>query len=146
MSASFVTSLDSSPPHHFLKSWSSEAHGLPFPSPADLPDLGTQPMFAALQMDSPLLSHQGSPSGILKVKLLVAQSYPTLCNPMDCNLPGSSLHGILQASILEWVVISFSRGSSWPRGRTQISCIAGRFFTIWETREAPIDYVSHKKE
>ena len=42
----------------------------------------------------------------------VAQSYPTLCNPVDCSLPGSSVHGILQARILEWVAISFSRGSS----------------------------------
>ena len=45
----------------------------------------------------------------------VAQSCPTLCNPMDYSLPGSSVHGILQARILEWVAISFSRGSSWPR-------------------------------
>ena len=65
----------------------------------------------------------------------VAQSCPTLCNPMD-SLPGSSVHGILQARILEWVAISFSRGSSWPRDRTQVSCIAGRRFTIWATREA----------
>ena len=55
---------------------------------------------------------------------------------MDCSLPGSSLHGILQARILEWVAISFSRGSSWPRNRTWISCIAGRFFTDWAIREA----------
>ena len=50
---------------------------------------------------------------------------------MDCSLPGSSVHGILQARILEWIAISFSRGSSWPRDQTQISCIAGRFFAIW---------------
>ena len=48
----------------------------------------------------------------------VAQSCPTLCNPMDCSLPGSSLHGILQARVLEWVAISISRGSSWPRDQT----------------------------
>ena len=47
--------------------------------------------------------------------VLVAQSYPTLCGPMDCNPPGSSVHGILQARTLEWVPIPFSRGSSWPR-------------------------------
>ena len=58
------------------------------------------------------------------------------CNTMVCNLPGSSVHGILQARILEWVAIPFSRGCSWPRIRTQISCIAGRFLTIWTTREA----------
>ena len=60
----------------------------------------------------------------------------TLSNPMDCNLPGSSIHGILQARILEWVAISFSRRSSQPRDRNHVSCIAGRFFTIWATREA----------
>ena len=62
----------------------------------------------------------------------------TLCGPMDFSLPGSSVHGILlQARILEWVAISFSRRSSQPRDWTQVSCIAGRFFTIWATREAP---------
>ena len=61
---------------------------------------------------------------------------PTLHNPMDCNLPGSSVHGISQARILEWVTILFSRGSSWPRDQTWDSCIAGRFFTLWTTREA----------
>ena len=61
----------------------------------------------------------------------------TLCNPMDYNLPGSSVHGILQARILEWRAIPFSKGSSWPRNRTRVSCIAGTFFTIWAIREAP---------
>ena len=56
------------------------------------------------------------------------QSCLTLCDPMNCSLPGSSAHGILQARMLEWVAISFSRGSSWPRSRTRVSCIAGRFF------------------
>ena len=56
---------------------------------------------------------------------------------MDCSLPSSSVHGILQARILEWVAIPFSRGSSQPRDRTQVSCIAGGFFTTWTTREAP---------
>ena len=58
------------------------------------------------------------------VCVLVAQSCPTLCNSLDCNPPGSSVHGILQASILEWVVISFFRRSSPPRDRTWFSCIA----------------------
>ena len=66
----------------------------------------------------------------------VAQSCPTFCDPMDCSLPGSSVHGIFQARVLEWVAISFSKGSSWPRDWTQISRIAGRHFTIWATREA----------
>ena len=54
-----------------------------------------------------------------------------------CSPPGSSVHGILQARILKWVAIPFTRGSSWPSNWTQIPCIAGRFFTIWTTREAP---------
>ena len=66
----------------------------------------------------------------------VAQSCPILCDPMDCSLPGSSVHGILQTRILEWVVIPFSRRSSQPRDQTHVSCIAGWFFTIWATREA----------
>ena len=68
--------------------------------------------------------------------VLVAQSCLTLCDPMDWGPPGSSVHGILKARILEWVAISFSRGSSWPRDWTWVSCIASGFFTIWATREA----------
>ena len=60
----------------------------------------------------------------------VTQSCPTLCDPMDCSLLGSSLHGILQARVLEWVAISFSRGSSRPMDRTQVSRIAGRRFNL----------------
>jgi len=65
----------------------------------------------------------------------VSQSCPTLCDSMDCSLSHSSIHGIFQARVLEWVSISFSRGSSWPRDQTQISCIVGRCFTVWATRE-----------
>ena len=77
------------------------------------------------------------PSKILKLVKWseVAQSCLTLCDPMDCSLPGSSVHGIFQARVLEWVAISFSRESFWPRDWTQVSCIAGRCFTIWATRE-----------
>ena len=57
--------------------------------------------------------------------------YLTLFNSRDCSLPGSSVHGILQARILEWVAIPFSRGSSQPSDQTQVSCISGKFFTIW---------------
>ena len=71
-----------------------------------------------------------------RVKVLVTQLCPTLCDPMDCRPLGSSVHGILQARILEWVAITFSRGSSQLRNRTWVSCIAGRFFTVWATREA----------
>ena len=72
----------------------------------------------------------------VKVKVLVAQLCPTLCNSMDCSPPGSSVHGISQARILEWVAISFSRESSWPRHQIQVFHIAGRFFTVWATKEA----------
>ena len=61
----------------------------------------------------------------------VAQLCPTLCNHMDCSLPGFSIHGIFQARVLEWVAISFSKGSSRPRDRAQVSHIAGRCFAIW---------------
>ena len=69
------------------------------------------------------------------------QSCPTLCHLMDCSLPGSSIHGILQARILEWIILRSSRGSSWSRDRTRISyisCIAGGFFTTSATWEAQI--------
>ena len=59
-------------------------------------------------------------------------------DPMDYSLPGSSVHGIFQARVLEWVAISFSRGSSRPRDRTQVSHIVGRRFTVWATREASL--------
>ena len=72
-----------------------------------------------------------------KVKVNVVQSCLTLRDPMDCNLPGSSVHGILQARILEWVAIPFSRGSSQPRDRTHVSCIAGRFFTAEPPGKTP---------
>ena len=75
-------------------------------------------------------------------QVLVIQLCPTLCNPIDCSPPGSSVHGIFQARILEWVVMPFSRVSSWPRGQTQVSCIVRRFFTIWATREAQITHAA----
>ena len=72
------------------------------------------------------------------VCVLVTELCPTLCDPMDCSPPGSSVHEILQARILELVAIPFSRGSCWPGDWTLVSCIAGKFFTTWTTREAPI--------
>ena len=63
-------------------------------------------------------------------EMLVAQSCPALCNLKDCSLLGSSVHGVLQARILEWVAIPFSKGSSQPRDGTWVSCIAGGFFTV----------------
>ena len=65
-----------------------------------------------------------------RVVVLVVQSCLTLCDPMDCSLPVSCVHGILQARIVEWIAISFSRGSSQPRDQTLVSCIAGKLFTI----------------
>ena len=72
------------------------------------------------------------------MKVLVTQSCLTLCEPMDRSWPVSSVYGILQERILEWVDIPFSRGSSQPRDQIQVSCTAGRFITLWATREAPI--------
>ena len=65
----------------------------------------------------------------------------TLCNPMDCSLSGSSVHGVFRARVLEWIDISFSRRSSWPRNRTWVSRIAGRRFTVWATREAHVGWL-----
>ena len=78
-----------------------------------------------------------SPNNPIRKKESVAtQLCPTLCNPVNCSPPGSSVHRILQARILEWVTISFFRGSSQSRSQTQASHIVGRFFTIWATRES----------
>ena len=65
----------------------------------------------------------------------VTQSCPTLCDPMDCSPPGSSIHGIFQARVLEWGAIAFFRRSSQPRDWTRVSCTVDRCFTIWATRE-----------
>ena len=70
------------------------------------------------------------------VKVLVIQSCLTLCViPMDCSLSGSSVHGTLQAWMVEWIAIPFFKGSPRPRDQTWVYFIAGRFFTIWTTRE-----------
>ena len=66
----------------------------------------------------------------------VAQLCLILCDPMDCSLPGFSVYGIFQAKVVERVAISFSRGSSWTKDRTQVSHNASRCFTLWATREA----------
>ena len=154
--------------------------GLPRPPPGDLPDPGNQPT----SLLSPALagwlvttsSTWEALTGICAVLRLVAQSCPTLCDPMDCSPPGSSVlrdspgkntgvgcHALLQRifpiqgsypgllhcrqilyclshhgrpRILEWVIYPLSRGTSWPRNQTGVSCIAGGFFTNWATREA----------
>ena len=76
------------------------------------------------------------------VCVLVAQSCLTLCNSMDCTPPGFSVHGILQARILEWIAIPFSRGSSQPRDGTQVSWLAGEFFTTEALMRACASYYS----
>ena len=80
--------------------------------------------------------------GILQARILPAaaakslQSCPPLCDPIDGSPPGSPVPGILQARIQEWVASSFSRGSFQHRDRSQVSCVAGRFLTVWATKEA----------
>ena len=79
---------------------------------------------------------------IKKKKSEVAQSCPTLCDPMDYSLPGSSVHGTFQARLLEWVATSFSRRSSQSRDWNRVYCVIGRRFTVWANREALL-YPSH---
>ena len=98
---------------------------------------GSNPRLLYWQVDSLPQSHQGKVnewSDLILGHSVMSNS----CNPMACSPPGSSVHGILQARILEWVSIPFSRGSSWPRDWSWVSHIAGRFFTIWVPREAQI--------
>ena len=88
---------------------------------------------------------QGSVHGIAKsltyqlnnTKMQIKIQCWTLSDPMDCSPPGSSVPETFQARILEWVAISFSKGSSQPRDQTRVSCAAGTFFTNWATKEAP---------
>ena len=101
------------------------------PSSRDLPDPG-------IKLASPALAGRLYPWATWKptpgsMCVSVVQSCSTLCNSLHCSFPGSSVQGILQARILEWVASPFSRGSSQPRDQTQVSPIAGRFFTIWAT-------------
>ena len=98
--------------------------GLPFPSPGDLPDPGIEHGSPALQADFTIWATR---EGFEESQSEVAQLLPTLCDPTDCSLPASSIHGIFQARVLEWAAISFCRGSSWPRDRTWVSlCLSLR--------------------
>ena len=106
----------------------------PFPSPGDLSNPRIKPRSPALQAVSLPAEPPGKPFSYCRCS--VTQSSLTLCNPMDCSLPGSSVHRILQARILERVAIPFSRGSFQPKDRTWVSCVADRFFAVWATREA----------
>ena len=134
--------MDCRPPGSSVHGFSRQEYwsGLPFPTPGDLPHPGIRPVSLA----SPALAGRflslAPPGKSLsrKVEVLVAQLCPTLCDSMDYSLPDSIL-GIFQARILEWVAISYSRGSSPPRGQTRVSCvscIASRFFTCWAIEEA----------
>jgi len=100
--------------------------GLPFHTLGDLPDSGMEPTSPVWQVDSLPLCHLGK---WWKWKLL--SHVQLFAAPMDYRI-----HGILQARILEWTAVPFSRGSSQPRDRTQVSHIAGRFSTSWAIREA----------
>ena len=98
--------------------------------------------------DSPVPGSPGKNTGVgchfllqcrkVKSQSEVVQLCLPLSNPMDCSLLGSSVHGIFQAIVLDWIAIFFSRGSSQPRARTQVSCIVDRRFTVWATREVPV--------
>ena len=116
--------IDYSPPGSSVHESSRQENwsGLPFPTPGDLPNPGIETKSLASPALAVQLRHQGRSTLVMGVNKyremgvhsedcvwLVAQSCPTLCDPMDCNLPGSSVHGILQARILEWVAISFSK-------------------------------------
>ena len=76
----------------------------------------------------------------VEVKMLVAQSCLTLCDPMDCSPPGSSVHGTLQARILEWIAVLSSRGSSRPRDRARISYVS---CFVWQVGSLPL--APHRK-
>ena len=121
----------------------SEACGGPVPREWDFSGLGT--LFLLWKWRSPTLSHKIVHQSITHARWFLssfpvnsgftsscvcmhAQLCPTVCDPMDCRTPGSSVYGMLQARILEWVAIPFSRGSSWPRDSTRVSWIAGGFF------------------
>ena len=88
-------------------------------------------------------------SRIFVVVIQLLSHVQLFCDPMDCSLPDSSVRGISQARILERVAISSSRGSSWPRDQTHVSCVsctAGGFFTLWAIQEAHMEYCSSFKK
>ena len=76
--------------------------------------------------------------------MLIAQSCP-ICNPMDCSPQASSVHGILQERILEWVATPFNMEFSWPRNQMWVSCITGKFFTIWASSKVILSILGNSK-
>ena len=136
---------------------------LPFPSPGHLPDAGIEPKSPSLQADRSFpgwatreaCKHWSSwrKSNNLEcisaccvsvsVSVLLSQSCPTFHIPVDCSPPGSSVHGILQARIVECVATSSSRGSSRPRDQTLVSCVScivGRFFSGEPSGKPPLEH------
>ena len=110
----------------------------PCPPSGYIPDPGIQPeSLISLALAGGFFT--ATPPGKPHFGMLVAQLCLTSQNPMDCSPPGSSVHGISQIKVLEWVAIPFSRVSSWPRDGTWVSYIVGRFLTIWATREIHSD-------
>ena len=114
-------------------------NGLPHPSAGDLPDSRIE----LVSLMSPALAGGFLTTSTTWQTLIYVRKWKWSRSvmsdsllPVDCSPSSSSVHGILQARILEWVAVSFSRGSSWPRDRTQVSRIAGRFFTDRAMREA----------
>ena len=105
---------------------------VPFPPPGDLPTPGTEPKSLTFPMSSALASRFFTTSITWEARMEVS-----LCDPKDCTV-----HGILQAKILQWVAFPFSMGSSQPTDRTQVSHMAGGFFTSWATQEAQLVVLS----
>ena len=111
-------------------------NGLLFPPPRDLPDArGRTCISCSFCIAGRFFITEPLGKSKAMMKMLVVQSRLPLCNPIDYSPLGSSVYGILQARILEWVTILFSRRSSWPRDWTLISHNAGGFFVIWAIRE-----------
>ena len=113
------------------KFFTTEPLGKQFISPCFKEFSQTGHNYAASNQETALLAPTQAPCGGLVVK-----SCPTFCDPWDCRLPGSSIHRIFQARMLEWAAVSFSRGSSKPRDGTWVSCTVGRFCTNWA--QAPL--------
>ena len=112
----------------------------PYFCPWSSTSLGTSFSQISPQLTRMLFYHQGFPL------LLLNRSVMSHCNHIDCSPPGSSVHEIIQARLLEWVAISFSRGSFWPRDQTSFSCVScleARFFTTEPWQRIPSTYTSN---
>ena len=104
------------------------------------------PIWYSSSNECPVLLFSESSNHIVLESVLLIQSYPTLWDPVNYSLPGSSVHGVFQARVLEWIAISSSKGSSPPRDLTWVSCLGRWFFTIWDTREASPEILVHVRE